>query len=270
MKSFWLLLGFLLQSVLAFGQLSNSGAIAGAVGFDLPMAGQWGEARHFPQASSKDWLSATAGARIAAFPGLASMNLGQIGAMYRWKVYHAAAYADFFGDALFGWQHYHLSGGLPLGKVRFGAGIGLYRWWVSELSNQQWQGKFGLSGSFRGNWNWHLAYQSAVPQPLRESLLAGAPPSRAFIAIAHSLGPVNLWATYLHQASTVGDYGLAMIWRINPQFQFDLATAPRSQRISMGFMWTYRGLQWHVQARWQQLPGLWYDNTLFWRSSHVP
>lgn len=267
-------IGFALFCCLVGGMLNAQTASfagkAGAIGFELPLATNWGEAKHFPQASTEQWQGYTMGARISAFPGLAGMQLAEFGAAYRKKVYHAALYADFFGDALFGWQHYHFSTGLPLGKIRLGAGLGLYRWWVNDHHSSQWQGKIGLSGIFKPTWNWHLAFQMAAPQPRQESLLAGAPPSRAFLALSHRLGPVDVWATYQHQAGTVADYGLALFWKINPKFQFDLACAPRNQRLSLGFMWTHQGLQWHLQARWQQLPGLWYDNTLIWRSSHVP
>jgi hypothetical protein len=251
-------------------QIGLSAGKVGAVGFELPLATNWGEAKHFPQASYEHWQGYTVGARVSAFPGVAGMQLGQIGAIYRRKIYHSALYADFFGDALFGWQHYHFSTGLPVGKIRLGAGLGLYRWWVNDHHSSQWQGKIGLSGTFKPPWKWHLAFQMAAPQSNQETLLTGAPPSRAFLALEHRLGPVNLWATYQHQAGMLADYGLAMIWKINHKFQFDVAAAPRNQRVSMGFMWTHVGLQWHLQARWQQLPGLWYDNSLIWRSSHVP
>ena len=270
MKALWFILLFCLFTSYLNAQTGSSAGKAGAVGFELPLATSWGEAKHFPQASHEHWQGYTVGARISAFPGLTGMHLGQIGAIYRRKVYHSALYADFFGDGLFGWQHYHLSLGLPLAKIRFGAGLGLYRWWVNAYNNRQWQGKIGISGTFKPHWHWHIAFQSALPEPSKESAIMGAPPSRAFLALAHRLGPVDIWATYQHQAGSPMDYALALIWKINPQFQFDLAAAPRNQRVSMGFMWTYLGLQWHVQARWQQLPELWYDNSLIWRSNHVP
>lgn len=251
------------QSVMGAG-------VAGAVGLDLPVANNLGLARHFPQGVSDLKQRSLAGVKLLAFPELAGFNMRQIGLVHSWKVYHAAAYADFWGDHLFGWQHYRISAGLPLGKVRFGCGLGLYRWWVGDVTAQQWQGNFGISGTFKGVWRWHLAYQTAVAQPTSESIIQGAPPPLAFLAVSHQVGPVQLWGTYVHRNGQLADYGLAAIWKAHKQLQLDVGAAPRAQAFSIGALWLHGGWRWHLQCRWQQLPGVWFDNTFLWRKEHAP
>lgn len=251
------------QSVMGAG-------LAGAVGLDLPVAHHLGLARHFPQGLSGRQQSSLVGLRLLAYPELAGFNMRQIGLVHGWKVYQAAAYADFYGDHLFGWQHYRISAGLPLGKVRFGTGLGLYRWWVADLAARQWQGNFGISGTFKGAWHWHLAYQTAVVQPTSENIIQGAPTPLAFLAVSHQVGPVQLWGTYVHRNGQQADYGLAVIWKAHHHLQLDVGAAPRARAFSIGAMWFYSGFRWHLQCRWQQLPGVWFDNTLLWRKEHAP
>lgn len=251
-------------------QRPSTVGLGGAVGFELPIEGQWSAAKHFPQASVGKEFKQAAGLRLAAFPDVPGFHLSQAGYLRRWKVYHAAAYADFFGDALFGWQHFHLAAGLPLGKVQFGIGAAHYRWWVSDVKNYQWQAKIGFSGFIKEQWKWHLGIQTPARQPSTADKIAGAPPARAFFAVNHVLGPLELWTTYQQQAGLAADFGLAALWKLNSAFQIDIATSPRNRRLSIGISWTYQKLHWHLQARWQNLPGLWYDNSLIWRDKHGP
>lgn len=255
---------------LTSAQPATGAGLAGAVGIDLPLSSNLGMARHFPQGEPHMSSGSMMGARILAFPELTGLHLRQLGGLYSWKVYHAAAYADFFGDHLFGWQHFRLAGGLPLGKVRFGSGLGLYRWWVSDQNQQQWQANFGFSGTFKGAWQWHMAYQTAFPTPTQESMLMGAPVPTAFLALSHAIGPVQLWATYMQRNGSSADYGIAVVWKAHKHLQLDLGVAPSEQRFSLGAQWLYNGLRWHLQFRWLQVPGIWFDNTLLWRKENVP
>ena len=257
-----LVIGFGLSGA-AQGQVAGNSC--SALGVALPEATSAWQALHFPQASLFKAPKTAFGLAYEGHPDLPFSRLRQLAIFWQPGRFHVALYSDFFGNSLFGWQQYQCQAGIGLGKWRLGGGIWSRRTQIEHFAQWSINGQLGASGPLHRNWWWHVAFGQLRQTGPDALLLNGTPPASARLLIEHQPAQgTRLWLLYQQQNGWPADVGLGLQWQIHPRLQVDWGISPPYRRLSVGLLVVHRHLQVRLQARFQELPGLWWGNQWQW------
>lgn len=264
-----LILLFLLTAPCGLAQ--QAGTPCSALGMALPDGKSAWQSFHFPQGGVSNKSAFMAGLAFDSHQYMPFARQRQIGVWTQKGAFQHAAYASYFGNALFGWQIYQLQNGINLGKWRFGGGVSARRMHIAEWHHWHWNMQIGASGKLNAQWHWHLAFEQ-LRQSSRETQSAlGLPPATARLLLEHRLAEVlRLWLAYQQQLQWRADFGLGVQWQMNHRIQLDFAVAPPFRRYSLGLVFVNQNFRLALQARHQALPGLWWGNQLQWSTATPP
>lgn len=225
---------------------------------------------HFPQGSFDNKQPYRFGVSFESHPQMPFGRLRQLGFHTMKGPFQWAAYASFYGNALYGWQQYQWQSGINMGKWRLGGGIWTRRLHIAEMQHWHFNIQLGASGRLHPRWHWHLAFEQLRQGTTENRIELGLPPATARLLLEHRPAEsVRIWLMYQQQLQWKADFGLGMQWQLHPRIQLDLAVAPPYRRYSIGMVLVHQNLRLSLQARYQALPGLWWGNQLQW-SAPVP
>ncbi len=238
-----------------------------ALEITLPDSGSAWQGYDFPQAGRLQKAQLLWSVAHTAHTALPFAQTRQLGLFYQPGQFHAALYADFFGNDLFGWQQYQFQTGLSMGKWRIGAGMWSRRTQLADQRHWQLNAHMGVSGLLGRHWWWHLAFGQLRQTSQDQARITGSPPAVARVLLEHRPAKqTRIWLMYQQQQGWPADFGVGLQWQMNKRFCFDLAIAPPYGRFSVGLVFQHRNIHIRLQAKHQTLPGLWWGNQLQWTS----
>lgn len=256
---------------LSCSQAQQSGMSCSALGMALPEGQNAWQAMHFPQGSANSPKRYHLGVAFENHPQMPFARLRQLGIYTSKGPFQWAAYASFYGNALYGWQQYQGQSGVNMGKWRLGVGLWTRRLQIAELHHWHFNMQLGASGRLHPRWNWHLAFEQLRQGSIESHIELGLPPATARLLLEHRAAEsVRIWLMYQQQLQWKADFGLGMQWQIHPRIQLDLAIAPPYRRYSLGLVVQHQDLRLALQARHQALPGLWWGNQVQWSTPLPP
>lgn len=248
-----------------------AGASCSALGLALPDGQNAWQSMHFPQGSFQRGKGHQLGVAFEGHPQMPFGRLRQLGFHTATGPFQWAAYASFYGNALYGWQQYQWQSGINLGKWRLGGGWWARRLHITELKHWHFNLQLGASGRIHHRWHWHLAFEHLRQGPHESNIELGLPPATARLLLEHRAAEsVRLWLMYQQQLQWQADFGLGVQWQIHPRMQLDLAIAPPYRRYSAGLVVLYQNFRLTLQARHEALPGLWWGNQWQWSGMAPP